>query len=124
MRQLTFNEWKPGPFCDIAIINLTIEALAKEHAFAPERVVEDGLGWVSYVPLELDDGTRFLLDWAEGGTPEQMIVKADITDRPYTAAIDKLLSALDLERSAVLWLSADDGYQHQIDGLKREGRPG
>jgi hypothetical protein len=122
IQQLSFDEWEPGPFCDIAIINRTIESLVSEHGFSPERVVEDGLGWVSYIPLQVGDGTRFMLFWGEAGNPEQVSVFADITDRPYSAAIDKLLAALGLDRSVVLWLSDDDGYIHLLESLKREGK--
>ena len=116
------DDWQPGPFCDIAIISTTIAALAETHGFTPHRVVEDGLGWVSYIPLELEDGTRFVFSWGEAGNPEQVSVYADITDRPYAAAVDKLLAALGLDHSAVLWLSDDDGYDHQIDWLKSQGK--
>lgn len=116
------EDWLPGPFCDIAIISTTIAALAAAHGFAPHRVVEDGLGWVSYIPLQLDDGTRFVFSWGEAGNPEQVSVRANITDRPYGAAIDKLLAALGLDRSVVLWLSDDDGYIHLMESLKREDK--
>jgi len=93
-RQLAAEVWVPGYFSDIAIISQTMESLATEHGFTPERVVEDGLGWVSFIPLQLDDGRRFILEWYDHGKPEVTYVRADITDRPYSAALDKLLSAL------------------------------
>jgi len=122
VRQLSEDQWQPGPFYEIAIINRTIESLESEHGFARERVVEDGLGWMSFIRLQIGEGTRFLLSWGEAGSPKQVYVHADVTNRPYVAALDKLLSALGLDRSNVLWLSDDDGYQHQIDRLKREGK--
>jgi hypothetical protein len=122
IRQVLTEDWQPGPFCDIAIIGTTMEPLTTKHGFTPEQVVEDGIGCVSDILMKLEDGTRFVLRWHKAGNPDQASVYADITDRPYSAAIDKLLAALELDRSVVLWLSDDDGYIHQLNRMEQEDR--
>ena len=108
-KQIYIEDWKPGPFHPIAALSTTMAELCSMHGFEPECVEEDGLGVVSYVFLELADGTRFILEWGELGPSTNVTISADVRDPAYAATMKKLLSALMLDTSAVIH-QCDDGF--------------
>lgn len=121
LRQIPAKDWAPGRYLHIAFISPTMESLATKHGFKVERHIEDGIGWVSYVFLELGDGTRFILEWAEQGKSGEVVVNASIADKPYGKALNKLLAALGLDRSVVLWQSEEDAYDELIESSYDNG---
>lgn len=120
-RQVSKADWVPGPYHQIAVLGTTMAELCAKHGVEPERVQEDGLGWVQYVGLELEDGTRFLLDWGELAPSTNITVSADVRDPAYGAAMKKLLLALGLVLSVVVFQHEDGSYDDLLQRQRQGG---
>jgi hypothetical protein len=102
------DEWTP--FSDpsaIAVLDRTVEELAKAYGWSWDQVDEDGLGPMFYIALAWDGVSRYLLT-ARGFYPEDGVaVETSAAENPAAARAD-LLVALDLRSDALLAVSEGD----------------
>ncbi|WP_299400439.1 hypothetical protein [Pelagibius sp.] len=122
-KQIIADDWAPGPFRSVAAIRATMAELVSIYGFEPDRIEEDGLGWVQYVLLELRDGTRFILEWGEQGPTTDVTVSVDARDPAYGATLQKLLSVLKLDQSVVVGQLQDGHYDGLLERQSQLGVP-
>ena len=120
-QQILMANWEPGPYHQVASLSTTMAELCATHGFVPDRIEVDGLGVVQFVGLALADSTRFLLEWGEEAPSTDVIVSTDARDPAYDAAMKKLLCALGLEPSVVVFQHEDGSYDELLQRQREAG---